>query len=187
MVACGDPRQDKGEPKRNFRASANLSFPQKQTLAKRSHLVIKVRNEENRATIPNVAVTVLGFDTRTKQQDVSDPSRPMFVINARPAKIGTFPETKEAGPDGGETAYVSTWTLGPLKAGATKTFRWDVTAVKAGKYKLSYRVSAGLNGRARAVSTTGGPVKGVMSGRVSDAAPASRIADDGKTVVEGTR
>jgi hypothetical protein len=175
------------EPTGRYRVGAKASFPTKQKLAKKSELVVKVRNEENRKVIPNVAVTVTGFDRRIKQPDVADPNRPTFVINGRPADIGGFPETQEAGPKGGETAYVGTWALGPLGAGKTKTFKWSVTAVYAGKFTLSYRVAAGLNGKAKAVSVSGGPVGGRFKGTVSGAAPASRVADDGKTVIEGTR
>ena len=113
----GDPRQDEDEPEGKFAVSADATFPSGQKLAKRSTLAITVRNDENRKTIPNVAVTVDGFDTRIKQQGVADPTRPVFVINGGPKSIGTFPETKEDGPAGGETAYVNTWALGPPRAG----------------------------------------------------------------------
>ena len=188
LASCGDPRQDVDEPDGKFAVSADASFPSGQKLAKRSTLEIKVRNDENRKAIPNVAVTVNGFDTRIRQQGVADPSRPVFVINGRPKSIGTFPETKEDGPQGGETAYVNTWALGRLGPGKTKTFKWNVTAVRPGPYKITYLVAAGLNGKARAVSVVGdNPVGGQFKGRISDAAPQSRIADDGKTVIQGTR
>jgi len=188
LAACGDPRQDANEQKGTYHVTADGSFPSDQSLAKKSELEIRVRNEENRKTIPNVAVTVLGFDTRIKQQNVADPTRPVFVINGQPAQIGGFPESREAGPRGGETAYVGTWALGPLPAGKTKTFRWSVTAVRAGPYKLTYRVQAGLNGKARAVSVTGNlPVGGTFTGEVNGKAPQTRVAEDGKTVVRGTR
>ncbi len=133
LASCGgDPRQDEDEPDGKFAVSADATFPSKQKLAKRSTLAITVRNDENRKAIPNVAVTVNGFDTRIRQQGVADPSRPVFVINGRPKSIGTFPETKEDGPVGGETAYVNTWALGRLGPGKTKTFKWNVTAVRPG-------------------------------------------------------
>lgn len=189
MACGGDPRQDENEPEGDFAVSVvDATFPSEQKLAKRSTLEIRVRNDENRKTIPNIAVTVDGFDTRIRQQGVADPTRPVFVINGRPKSIGTFPETKEDGPAGGETAYVNTWALGRLGPGKTKTFRWNVTAVRPGPYKISYRVAAGLTGKAKAVSVVGNrDVGGTFSGRISDRAPQSRVADDGRTVVEGTR
>jgi hypothetical protein len=188
LASCGEPRQDEKEPSGNFAVSADATFPSNQKLAKRSTLAIRVRNDENRKAIPNVAVTLTGLDTRIRQQGVADPTRPVFVINGRPKNIGTFPETKEDGPVGGETAYVNTWALGRLGPGKTKTFKWNVTAVRPGPYRITYRVAAGLNGKARAVSVVGDhPVRGSFRGTISDEAPQSRIADDGKTVIEGTR
>lgn len=187
VSGCGEPRQDSKEPTGAYRVSANASFEPGQKLAKRSQLVIKVRNEENRKAIPNVAVTLQGFSTKIGQEDVSDPSRPIFVINGRPANIGTFPETKEDGPRGGETAYVDTWALGRLGPGKARIFKWDVTAVRAGPYRVTYRVAAGLNGKAKAIAVGGGPVRGGFRGRVSDTPPDTRVGDDGKSVVQGTR
>jgi len=184
LGACGEPRQDANEPAGKYRVSADASFPSGQKLAKRSQLVIKVRNEENRKAIPNVAVTLQGFSTRIKQEDVSDPSRPIFVINGRPMNIGTFPETKEDGPRGGETAYVDTWALGRLGPGKARTFKWDVTAVRAGPYRVTYRVAGGLDGKAKAVAVGGGPVRGAFKGRVSNTPPDTRVGDDGKSVVQ---
>ncbi len=51
---------------------------------------------------------------------------------------------------------MGTSALGPLKPGQTKTFKWDVTAVVAGKYSLKYAIAAGLNGKAKAVLAGGG-------------------------------
>lgn len=187
LVGCGEARQDAQEPSGRFQASVTASFPGKQALAKTSTLVIRVRNEESRRTIPNVAVTLNGFDTRATEPNVADPSRPVFVINGKPKNIGTFPETQEAAPEGGDTAYVNTWALGPLRPGKVKTFKWTVTAVRAGSYKLHYIVAAGLNGKAKAVGVGGGIVDGRLAGTISGNAPQSRIAADGKTVVQGTR
>ncbi len=110
------------------------------------------------------------------------------MINGVERDIGGFPEAKEAAPLGCDTAYVNTWACGPLRPGRTRTFRWSVTAVKAGDFEVSYTVAAGLDGNAKAVNSEGGGTpKGSFSGTVSDAAPDVRVADDGRTVVEGTR
>jgi hypothetical protein len=188
LTACGSqPRQDEDEPKGDFRVEVTrASFPSQQKLAKRSDLVISVRNAGDR-TIPNLAVTVNGFESRVSDPDLADPSRPRFVINGRPVEIGGFPEAKEASPKGGETSYVNTWALGKVKPGGEKTFKWTVTAVKAGPFRLRYVVAAGLDGKARAVAEGGGRPVGSFSGTVSDTPPQSRVADDGETVVSGTR
>jgi hypothetical protein len=188
LAACGSqPRQDEKEPKGNFKVEVtHASFPERQSLAKRSDLVIKVRNAGNK-TIPDMAVTVNGFDTRVKNPELADPNRPIFVINGKPENIAGLPEAKEAAPNGGETAFLDTWALGPVKAGAEKTFKWTVTAVKAGPFRIRYRVAAGLNGKAKAVVLGGGAAAGSFAGTVSDTAPQSRVADDGHTVINGTR
>ena len=189
LGACGGgERQDENEPEGNFKVEVvKAEFPPKQKLAKRSELVITVKNAESSKAIPNIAVTVRGFDVKLDNDTLADPKRPVFVINGQPRDIGTFPESKEAGPEGGETAYVDTWALGPLKAGDEKTFRWSVTAVRPGPYRLRYRVAAGLDGKAKAVDVGGGVPAGLFAGTVDDKAPDTRIADDGKTVVEGLR
>jgi hypothetical protein len=187
MGGCGGQKtQDENEPEGNFPLEVvSASFPGKQKLAKRSELRITVRNAGSQ-TVPNVAVTVQGFSERRDNPDLADPERPIFVINGVQTTIGGLPEAKEAAPLGCDTAYVNTWACGPLKAGREKTFRWSVTAVQAGSYDISYRVAAGLDGKARATPSSGS-LKGTFSGEISDEAPDARVADDGKTIVEGTR
>ncbi len=189
LAGCGGAeRQDEDEPEGDFPVEVvRASFLEEQKLAKSSRLVITVRNAGNR-TIPNIAVTVDGFNVNTTASDVADPERPQFVINGRPRDIGGFPESKEAAPLGCETAYVDTWACGPLRAGREQTFRWSVTAVKAGDFEIDWRVAAGLDGKAKAVGTGGGEApRGSFSGTISDEAPEVRVADDGETVVRGTR
>ena len=190
LASCGGgERQDANEPEGKFKVEVvSATFPDEQKLAKRSELEIVVRNAEEKRTVPNIAVTVKGFDEQRDNAELADPSRPVFVINGIPKEIGTFPEAKEAAPEGGETAYVGTWALGPLKPGEKKTFRWNVTAVRAGPYKITYEVAAGLDGKAKAVGVAGDDApEGRFAGTIDDTAPDSRVADDGRTVVEGTR
>ena len=82
---------------------------------------------------------------------------------------------------------MNTWALGPLAPGKERTFRWTVTAVKAGPYKLTYEVAAGLNGKAKAVNASGQTPRGLFAGTVSGKPPQTRVSDDGTTVIEGTR
>ncbi len=163
------------------------SFPAKQKLAKRSQLIINVRNTGPQ-TIPNIAVTVRGFNIKERQEGLADNRRPVFAINGVPKELAGFPESKDASPKGGETNYVDTWALGPLRPGRSRSFRWSVTAVRAGPYRLRYIVAAGLDGKARAVDDDGGGIPtGAFRGVISDSAPDTRVSDDGETIVEGTR
>jgi hypothetical protein len=164
----GGPRQDADETAGDYKVQVvEAKFPDKQSLAKRSVMTITVKNVDTK-TIPNVAVTVKSFDQRKDDPNLSDPNRPQFVVNK--------------GPGGGDTAYVGTSALGPLKPGATKTFKWDVTAVVAGKYSLRYAVAAGLDGKAKAVLAGGGSPTGRFTGSISSKAPQARVADDGSTI-----
>jgi hypothetical protein len=189
LAGCGGgERQDENEASGNFPVEVvNASFPEKQKLAKSSDLVVTVRNA-GQETIPNIGLTVNGFDERKKDPDLADADRPVFAINGVQVRIAGFPESKDASPRGCDTAYVDTWACGPLKANETKTFKWSVTAVRAGDYKIRWRVNAGLDGKANAVAAGGGPPpRGVFAGTISNTAPTVRVADDGHTIVNGTR
>jgi hypothetical protein len=189
VAGCGGgERQDENEPEGNFPVEVvRATFPENQKLAKSSDMVVTVRNAGN-DTIPNIAVTVNGFDKRKNNPDLADASRPVFALNGVRVEIAGFPEAKDASPRGCDTAFVNTWACGPLKPDQQKSFRWSVTAVQAGAYKIDWRVAAGLDGKAKAVASGGGPApRGQFSGTVSDEAPDVRVADDGHTIVNGTR
>jgi len=189
IAGCGGgERQDENEPEGNFPVEVvDATFPDNQKLAKSSDLVVTVRNAGSK-TIPNIAMTVNGLDRRKTDPDLADADRPVFALNGVQVEIAGFPEAKDASPRGCDTAYVNTWACGPLRPNEEKTFRWSVTAVQAGDFNVGWRVAAGLNGKAKAVAPGGGPApRGSFSGTISDAAPKVRVADDGKTIVNGTR
>jgi hypothetical protein len=189
VAGCGGgERQDENEPEGDFPVEVvEAEFPEDQKLAKRSALVVTLRNA-GEETIPNIAMTVEGFDEDKDDPELADPSRPVFAINGVQVEIAGFPEAKDAAPRGCDTAFVNTWACGPLEAGAQRTFRWSVTAVRAGDFEVSWRVAAGLDGKAKAVAPGGGPApQGQFSGSISDEAPEVRVGDDGRSIVEGTR
>lgn len=183
-IGCGSgERQDANEEEASYDVEVvDASFPARQRLAQKSELEITVRNEDSE-TIPHIAVTLDGLSRRLDAPGLSDPDRPVFVIDGRRKRIGGHPEVKLAAPQGGPTALVNTWTLGELEPGAEKTFRWNVTAVKPGPFELTYAVSAGLDGNARAVSAGDAQPRGKLQGTITSKPPNSRIAADGVTVV----
>jgi hypothetical protein len=186
-VGCGGgERQDANEAEASYEvAVVDASFPERQRLAEESELEITVRNDADEK-IPDIAVTLRGLERRLDNenaQDIQDPNRPVFVIDGDPAEIGGYQEIKLAAPEGGETALVDTWALGELEPGAEKTFRWRLTAVEPGPFELSYAIAAGLGGKAKAVGPGDAQPQGTFKGTISSAAPQSRIADDGRTVV----
>jgi hypothetical protein len=185
LAGCGGgERQDENEPEGDFRVEVvKASFPSDQKLAKRSELVIVVRNADTKQ-IPNIAVTMDGLDYRKDDPELADQRRPQFVVNGKFKKFGNIEDAQAITPGGVENpTYVNTWALGPLEPGESKEFKWDVTAVVAGPYELNYRVAAGLDGKAKAVDANGETPTGVFSGTVSDEAPQTKIAADGKTVI----
>jgi hypothetical protein len=189
LAGCGGgERQDENEPEGDFEVEVvDASFPKRQKLAQKSDLEITLRNPGSE-TIPNIAVTVDGFRYRKDNDELADADRPQFLIDGIPREIGGQPDAREATPSGCDTAYVGTWACGPLRPDRERTFRWSVTAVRSGPFKVGYRVAAGLDGKARAVSAGGGDApSGTFSGTVSKAAAQTRIAADGKTIVRETR
>ncbi|WCB95931.1 hypothetical protein DSM104299_04683 [Baekduia alba] len=170
----GGERQDADEPSGTYEVKVvSASFSDHQRLASSAVMRIVVRNAGTK-TIPNVAVTVTndddakggaGFTTRSTQPDLSDPTRQLWIV--------------DRGPHGGDTAYVSTWALGPLAAGKTREFVWHVTPVTAGTHTLRWHVAAGLNGKAIARTAAGQDAAGTFKRRVSSQAP--EVTVDPKT------
>jgi hypothetical protein len=180
LAGCGDgERQDADEPEGTFRVEvAEASFPERQSIAERSTMRIRVRNPD-RKTLPNVAVTVetkgatpgagaVSFAQAQNGPRLADPNRPVWIL--------------DSGPVGGTSAYANTWSLGPLESGQTKTFVWKLTAVEAGDYSIGYRVSPGLDGKARLAS--GSRARGSFDVTISDEPVPARV-DDGGDVVRG--
>jgi hypothetical protein len=190
-TASGD-RQDAGEPSGDFPVSVeSASFPLRQDLAESTEMKIVVRNAGSRP-VPNIAVTVQcenekngqngSFDRQIASEDVADKNRPNFVVDRIPGP--DRPNGRDQlDPLERSSAYVNTYTLGPLAPNRTKTFVWKVTAVRAGDFRVCYRVAAGLNGKARAVPAEGSlPLSKEWNGVVSSAAPQTGVAPDGQTI-----
>jgi hypothetical protein len=167
----GDERQDADEPSGTWTVDVvEADFPRSQRLAKPATLRIRVKNDEDRA-IPNVALTVDGFSRRSEQAGLSDPERPVFIV--------------DDGPRGGVTAYTNTWALGRVPPGQTKTFEWKVTPVRAGTHRISYRVAAGLDGKAKARLRGGNAPEGTFTVRVSRQPAQARVDPETGEVVRG--
>jgi hypothetical protein len=182
-TGCGsDERQDADEKAGTYPVEiTKASFPPKQDLAEPSYFTVVVRNAGDQP-LPNVAVTVLNGDTETQgiaeafgynttQAGVTDKSRPIFAIYEQPTA--------------GETAYVNTWALGELAPGASRTFTWQVTATRAGVFRIKYRVAAGLDGKAKAELPGGGIPEGSVTVRVAKRAPKTTVGPDGEVIRTG--
>jgi hypothetical protein len=200
LAGCGSmPAQDENEPAGEFRVDVvRAEFPEEQKLAKDSQLEIVVRNA-GKETVPDINVSVHGFSRKLRDPNdpdaidptVANPERPVFIVDKSPIE---FLRDRNAGkqslvdrevnpPAGAETAYVDTYSLGELLPGGRAVFRWDLSAVEAGPYRIRYEVNAGLDGRAIAITEDDEQPSGTFSGEISDTSPAARVADDGETIV----
>jgi hypothetical protein len=173
LAGCGggSERQDADEPRGTWRVDVlEARFPERQQLAQAERMTIRVRNEEER-TIPNLAVTVVGFTAADSASTLSDPTRPVWIV--------------DRSPRGGDTAYTDTWALGPVPAGEEREFTWRVTPVVAGEREVRFRVAAGLDGRALARTEGGDVPGGRFAVRISREPADSRIDPETGEVVRG--
>jgi hypothetical protein len=106
------------------------------------------------------------FGQKSGDSRLADPNRPIWIVDQEPV--------------GGTSAYSNTWTLGPLEGGETKTFEWKLTAVEPGTYSLAYRVSPGLDNKARLAD--GSKARGTFDVRVVDEPVPARVNSKGEVV-----
>jgi hypothetical protein len=162
LPGCGGgDRQDADEPEGDWTVQVlDASFPTSQRLARQETMRVRVRNTEQK-DLPNIALTVDGFSSRSQQAGLSDPNRPVWIV--------------DDAPRGGVTAYTNTWALGRIPAGGTKTFTFRVTPVKPGRHKVNFRISAGLDGKAKARLAGGQRPEGSFTVDVSRKPAQSRV------------
>jgi hypothetical protein len=156
LAACGgEESQGENEPEGTWKVDVlEASFPGRQYLADTVALRIRVKNLEDDKAVPNLAVTVDGFEQREESPGLAEPRRPIWVI--------------EEPPDNSTTAFTNTWAVGEVPEGEARTLVWKVTAVRAGTYTLRWKVAAGLDGKAKARSLEGGAPSGSFIARVTE-------------------
>ncbi|HVC07492.1 MAG TPA: hypothetical protein VND98_07915 [Solirubrobacterales bacterium] len=171
----------------------SAKFPTSQRLAQTSQLLIDVRNP-GRTTIPALTVTTsiaggegrassLPFAVRSPQPGLAIPNRPVWVLAEHFPKLAGSAESA-----GAPTANPKTFNFGPLKPGATKVAVWKVTAVKAGRYTLLYRIAPDLSGAARARTPSGVAPGGSFQVAISSTPPNTVVTDNGEVVeISGRR
>jgi hypothetical protein len=187
-AGCGSSApQDAHEPRGRFTVRvAQASFPAHQSVARPVQLALVVRNTSAR-TLPNVTVAVTSFDYLSDYPNLADRKRPVWVVDQGPGRIPDPPvETVQVDPPGsGTTANYNVWALGPLPAGATRSFVWHVTPVKPGLHRVFYRVYAGLNGKAQAQLAGGGAPAGSFTVYVAGKPPPNHVDPQTGKVVPG--
>jgi hypothetical protein len=191
--ACGGgQRQDANEPSGKFPVTVTkASFPNRQRISARTDLVLGIRNAGQKA-LPDLAVTIFTGDTnadgsfniRLDQPNLANPSRPVWILeNNYPKLLGngvTLANVSSAPTAGAEAAQTNTFQFGRLKPGRTRAIDWRVTPAMAGTYTVHYQVEAGLQGKARAVATAGGPVKGDFVVTTTAKPPQTCVTPSGK-------
>lgn len=150
----------------------DVSFAERQQLAQPQTLAITLSNNGLRV-INQVAATIttesrasgtgaLAFSRRINNPALADDGRPVWLLQQDPS--GDSPELQ------------TTWTFGPIAAGATKTFRWQVVPVIAGKFTLRYRIS--VDNKDAAVSS----VTDTLPVSISATPQAVSVNDSGEVV-----
>jgi hypothetical protein len=207
VSACGSgQRQDASEPSGNFQVSASAHWTTSQRLSQHSQLVITATNTGTK-TIPDVAVTITdaapsggspapAFQRLVNMPGLANQARPVWIVDQSPdlsnapCPPNADPETYTGprystclgGPGGAVTAYTNTWALGQLQPGKSVSFRWNLTAVQAGTYLVNWRIAAGLNGKAKALSASGGPPHGSFTVTIATAPQQAYVNNGGQVV-----
>lgn len=127
------------------------------------------------------------FSVISDQPGLAIPSRPVWILEqGYPRLAGTEagrpPPGEIAGSGGAETAQTDTFSFGTVKPGETREIVWKVTPVQPGTYTVHYRIAAGLQGKAVAVTDDGSIPEGEFVVRITDVPPQTRVNEAGKVV-----
>lgn len=178
LAGCGGSDAPEPEPSATYSVAIPVkSFPARQSLAEHVQLRLDVRNESTR-TIPNVSVTletgsgpdgtVIAFGSRLDGKGLASHSRPVWIV--------------DDGPLSGETAYANTWALGSIRPHDTRSFTWNVVPVRAGHYRLRYRLTGSTTGRSQLRLSNGGAARGSFKVNVSGKPAEVRVTPDGRII-----
>lgn len=190
LGACGgdDSSADSNQPTGTFQVKVTEArFPTEQQLGQTSLLQLGIRNTGDR-TVPALTVTFtiagergesssLPFGVNDPQPELAQPDRPVWVLAA------TYPRlTGSARPGGASTSSRKTFSFGALKPGKTVKATWKLSAVRAGKFDLLYRIDAGTSGEAKAETEGGVAPGGSFSTEITDRLPETEVTDSGEIV-----
>jgi hypothetical protein len=189
LAACGGGDSSASdEPSGTFQVKVTeAKFPTVQQLGQTSLLQLAIRNTGDR-TVPGLAVgfTIAGergessslpFGVSDPQPELAQPDRPVWVLSS------TYPRLQgSSDPGGTSTSSPKTFSFGPLEPGETTKAVWKLSAVRAGKFTLLYRIDAGLGGEAKAETDGGVAPGGSFSTEITDRLPETEVNDSGEIV-----
>jgi hypothetical protein len=183
----GGKKQTAGEPEHTYEIEVlDVTFKPEQAVSKPATMRIEVRNADTK-TIPNIAVTIDSFYYTETYPELAANKRPIWIVEQGPGKPPQAPVQSQAvsPPGGGQTAYVNTWALGPLAPRQKQVFEWKVVPVKAGVQHVSFEISAGLGGKAKATLPNGGALRGRFRSEIAPAPPKTHVNPSTGKVVPG--
>ena len=188
LAACGGSSSDDNEPAGNYPVRVTeASFPTKQFVGQTSLMKIDVENT-GKKTVPSLTVTVnimgkegegaqIPFAVRDPQPGLAGAARPVWVLAATYPRLAGSSE-----PGGAATASDRTYSFGPLGPGRSVEAVWKLSAVRAGRYTLGYEISAGLNGEAKAKTSSGAIPGGTFVTSISTELPETEVNAAGEIV-----
>jgi hypothetical protein len=192
LAACGgESSSDANQPAGTYDVRVtDAAFPTDQRLGQTSLMHLGIRNT-GKKPLPTLTVTIsiagkegqassLPFGTSNPQAGLAQPDRPVWVLAAGYPRL-----VDSAEPGGASSSNRKTFALGPLKPGATTEAVWKLSAVKAGKFTVLYKIDAGLSGTAKA-QTNGVAAGGSFATEISAVPPDTEVTDDGE-VIEKTQ
>jgi hypothetical protein len=193
LGACGgEESSDANQPAGTYDVRVtDAGFPTEQRLGQTSLLTLGVRNTGKKA-LPSLTITIsiageqgqassLPFGISDPQVGLAQPDRPVWVLaQGYPRLAGS------SDPGGATTSNRKTFSFGPLEPGATTEAVWKLSAVRAGKFTVLYRVAAGLSGTAKA-ETNGVGAGGSFATEISAVPPDTEVTDDGEVVEKATQ
>jgi hypothetical protein len=202
FAACGgdeNERQDAAEPEGKFPVDVYESkFSNRQRLAETQDLVLGVENVGKEA-IPELAITIStdggkttgsynpggSFYIRLDNPSLSNPNRPVWILENKYPVIKGGPESGlPQGSSACTSAQTNTFACGGLEPGERREVVWRVTPVRAGTYTVEYEISAGLYGKAEAVTTDGSVPEGKFVVTITDKPPQARVTGAGKVEIQ---
>jgi hypothetical protein len=170
----GDARQDADDTDGSYRVAVTPSFPARQQLADESELRLVVVNKSGK-TIPNLAATIemagegdqaQAFSRLDQATGLASRSRPVWIVDAGP----------------GATAYADTWAYGPVGPGRTATLSWRVSAISSGNWRIRWRLTGSLGGRAKVVESNGDRAEGTFDVEIGRTPAQARVGADGEVI-----
>lgn len=193
LAACGESSSDSNEPAGTFQMKVTgASFPGHQVVGQTSLMKIDVRNT-GKKIVPALTVTVniegkegeaarIPFSVHDPQEGLANADRPVWVLSA------TYPRLNGSSESGGaETSSSNTYSFGEVAPGKSVEAVWKLSAVRPGKYTVGYEIGAGLNGEAKAKTSSGVAPGGSFVADITTAVPETEVNGAGEIVeIEGT-